>query len=237
LTHRAEPDPAVNRSTVNLFDPELWATAADEIGGVRVLHLHHGEAGDDVVLCRIEPGAEYAHQRARPTNVLVIDGEVTIGSGAGSTAAPAGTYTPLGGRTITGADRGPALVLVLSGPALGIETKSLADPDGWLGVAPGIQFLPLGEATTAPELAERVVAAVRLAPGGHAPRHEHATVHRFVFLEGEVDDCVIHPDGTRELTRRYRGDLVAYPFPVEHELSSPTGCEIFFVHEPVLYSR
>ena len=46
----------------------------------------------------------------------------------------------------------------------------------------------------------------------------------------------VMPDGRREVITRRPGDFVVYPFPIEHELSTPTGCTILFVHEPVLYT-
>lgn len=202
---------------------------------VRVRRLRSEDDGDGVVLCRLAPGAEYEHPSARPSCVLVLEGALDIGRDAGARVATAGTYTPLDSPVLRAADDA-ALLLVLSGRALGRETRNLRGSSEWRPAGEGMVALPLGEKTTEAELAERTVAAVRVEPAARVPRHHHPTAHLFLYLDGDVDDKIVFPDGRHDHVVRHPGDFVVYPFPVEHELSSRTGCTIFFVHEPVLYS-
>ncbi len=106
-------------------------------------------------------------------------------------------------------------------------------PEGWTGAGAGLWFRPLFFPAAGMSFDERVVGITYFEPGAVAARHAHRTAHRFLFLDGEADDEVLYPDGTRETTRRRRGDFVDYPYPVEHQTFSRDGCLILFLHEPI----
>ncbi|MEU7168291.1 hypothetical protein AB0A70_27215, partial [Streptomyces morookaense] len=80
---------------------------------------------------------------------------------------------------------------------------------------------------------ERVVGLSYFGPGSSSPRHPHRTAHRCLFLDGEADDELVFPDGSRHTAHRAKGDFVDYPHPVEHQTFSRTGSTIVFLHEPI----
>jgi hypothetical protein len=152
-------------------------------------------------------------------------------------ALHAGTYGPVGSQALRAGPGGPALVLLVAGPALGTDTKVLGRPGDWLRTGAGLCSVLLSDLPIKEGLAERVAGFAHIEAGSSVAPHPHATAHIFLFLEGETDDEIVFPDGRRDVALRRRGDFVVYPFPVEHSLFSRTGCSIFFVHEPLLYSR
>jgi hypothetical protein len=224
----------------NVFSPAIWFEnnkPCPETAGVWLRRLRSESEGDGVVLCYLEPGAGHAHDSECPTNLLVLAGSITIEDGAAARPVHTGTYTPVGSQAIRAGHDGPALGLLVSGPALGSETKVLGSPRDWMGTGAGLLSMLLSDMPVEGDLAERVAGFAHIDAGSSVAPHPHATAHIFLFLEGEADDEIVFPDGRREVALRRRGDFVVYPFPVEHHLFSRTGCSIFFVHEPVLYSR
>jgi hypothetical protein len=224
----------------NLFSPAIWFEGNEpcpEKAGVWLRHLRSESEGDGVVLCYLDPGAGHASNSERPTNLLVLAGTIAMGDGPVAEMVLTGTYTPVGSQAIRAGPDGPALALLVSGPALGTETRVLGSPRAWLRTGPGLLSVLLSDWPVEGDLAERIAGFAHIEAGSSVAPHPHATAHIFLFLEGEADDEIVFPDGRREVALRRRGDFVVYPFPVEHGLFSRSGCSIFFVHEPVLYSR
>jgi hypothetical protein len=199
--------------------------------------LRSESEGDGVVLCYLEPGAVHASDSERPTNLLVLAGSIAIGVSPIAEAVLTGTYAPVGSQAIRARPDGPALALLVSGPGLGTETKVLGSPRDWLRTGAGLLSVPLSDFPVEGDLVERIAGFAHIEAGSSVAPHPHPTAHIFLFLEGEADDEFVFPDGRREVALRRRGDFVVYPFPVEHRLFSRIGCSIFFVHEPLLYSR
>jgi hypothetical protein len=224
----------------NVYSPAVWFEdnkPAAETAGVWLRRLRSEAEGDGIVLCYLEPGAGHASDSDRPTNLLVLAGAVAIGAGLVAQTVQTGTYTPVGSQAIRARADGPALGLLLSGPGLGTEPRILGSPRHWLRTGAGMLSMLLSDFPVEGDLAERVAGFAHIEVGSSVAPHPHQTAHIFLFLEGEADDEIIFPDGHRDIAHRRRGDFVVYPFPVQHQLFSPTGCSIFFVHEPVRYSR
>jgi hypothetical protein len=223
----------------NVFSPAIWFEGdrpCPERAGVWLRRLRSESEGDGVVLCYLEPGAVHASDSERPTNLLVLAGTVAVGDSPIAEPLHTGTYTPVGSQAIRAGQDGPALGLLVSGPALGSETKVLGSPRDWMGTGAGLLSMLLSGMPVEGDLAERIAGFAHIDVGSSVAPHPHATAHIFLFLEGEADDEIVFPDGRREVALRRRGDFILYPFPVEHRLFSRTGCSIFFLHEPVLYS-
>ncbi len=224
----------------NVFSPAVWFDGSKleaEITGGWVRRLRSEDGGDGVVLFYLEPAAAHSSDSERPTNLLVLAGSVTIEDGANAPTLWAGTYAPVGSHTFRAGQQAPAVGLLISGPGLGSDIKVLGNPRDWMRAGPGLLSLPLCDAQLEGDLAERVAGFAHVEAGSSVGSHPHATAHIFLFLEGEADDEIVHPDGRRDVAQRRRGDFVVYPFPVEHCLFSRSGCSIFFVHEPLLYSQ
>jgi hypothetical protein len=224
----------------NVFSPAVWFDGGKplaEAAGVWLRRLRSEGEGDGVVLCYLESGASHASDSERPTNLLVIAGSVAIGDGAAARTLQPGTYAPVGSQTLRAGHDGPAIGLLISGPGLGSNIKALGGPRDWMPAGAGLLSVPLCDAHSEGDLAERVAGFAHIEAGSSVGAHPHATAHIFLFLEGEADDEIVFPQGRRDVARRRRGDFVVYPFPVEHRLFSRSGCSIFFVHEPLLYTR
>jgi hypothetical protein len=224
----------------NLLSPAVWCDNTQvsvDPAGTWLRALRSESSGDGVVLCYLEPGVVHRTNSERPTNLLVLRGSLTIGNSPTSRLAHSHTYTPLGSESMGAAQESPALAILVSGPGLGTETKSLRSPRDWIRAGPGLLSIPLCDIHPEGDLAERVVGFAHLEPGGSVPSHPHATTHIFVYLEGEADDEILFPDGRREVAQRHPGDFVTYPFPVQHRLFSRNGCSIFFLHEPISYDQ
>jgi redox-sensitive bicupin YhaK (pirin superfamily) len=224
----------------NVFSPAVWfdgSKAEAEIAGGWLRNLRSEREGDGVVLFYLEPAAAHSSDSERPTNLLVLAGSITVEDGATAATLRAGTYAPVGSHTLRAGQDSPALGLLVSGPALGSEIKVLGNPRDWMRASPGLLSVPLCDAQLEGDLAERVAGFAHVEAGSSVGSHPHATAHIFLFLEGEADDEIVHPDGRRDVAQRRRGDFVVYPFPVEHCMFSRSGCSIFFVHEPLLYSQ
>jgi hypothetical protein len=224
----------------NVFSPAVWFEGHEpcpEQAGVWLRRLRSESEGDGVVLCYLDRGAVHTSDSERQTNLLVLAGTVAIGDSRLEEAVQTDTYTPVGSQTIRAGPDEPALALLVSGPALGKETKVLGSPRDWLRTGAGLFSVLLSDFPVEDDLAERVAGFAHIEAGSSVAAHPHATAHIFLFLHGEADDEIVFPDGRREVALRRRGDFVIYPFPVEHSLFSRTGCSIFFVHEPLLYSR
>jgi hypothetical protein len=224
----------------NLYGPAVWCEgghASVETAGVWLRRLKSEGGGDGVVLFYLEPGGAHKSNSERPTNLLLLAGSVAIEDGPLSRLVHSCTYAPVGQESIRTTQDAPALGVLISGPALGNETRSFASPRYWVRLGPGLLSVPLCETQTEGELAERVVGFVHVESGGSVPSHPHATAHIFVYIDGEADDEIVFPDGHLETAQRRKGDFVVYPFPVEHRLFSPTGCSFFCFHEPLLYGR
>ncbi|GAA4532926.1 cupin domain-containing protein [Amycolatopsis samaneae] len=211
------------------FGPVRWTPAArsdgERIPGVWTKELLSSPHGDSFSLLRFGPGAEFAVPGSPDDRILVLDGELSIG-GVGAYRALPGDGTLLAGS-------GGALALVLKGERLGAPAADVFGPDGWRESSPGVWFRLLLDVTFDENFDERVVGLSHFEPGATAPRHPHPTAHRFLFLDGEADDELVFPDGTRQTAHRVKGDFVDYPYPVEHQTFSRTGCTILFLHEPV----
>jgi anti-sigma factor ChrR (cupin superfamily) len=159
-------------------------------------------------LIELSPGASYRAGADPDGRLLILEGESR------------GAYTTVP-EVVT------ASALLIRGPRLGDPVDDVLGPEGWASSGPGqwfrLLYRPTGD--------ERIVGVSRFEPGSASAWHPHPTAHRFYFLDGEADDEVLFPEGTRETAHRTRGDFVDYPYPVEHQTVSPTGCVIFFVHE------
>ena len=97
--------------------------------------------------------------------------------------------------------------LVLTGERLGSPAVDVLSPQGWQESGPGQWFRLLLDVS----FDEWLVGISHFEPGSAAPRHTHRTAHRFLFLDGEADDEIVFPDGTRHTAHRRRGDFVDYP--------------------------
>ncbi|MEV4641994.1 hypothetical protein AB0J80_32070 [Actinoplanes sp. NPDC049548] len=211
------------------FGPAHWTPAQEK--GAWLKELVTSGDGGSFTLLRLDRGAETEVIGPGDGRILVLEGEITV-SGTGERHLT-GAYVSLPdspGR-VTAPDQA-ALVLVLRGHRLGSATADVFSPDGWTQSSPGLWFRLLLDVAFGEDFDERIVGVSYIEPGSSAPRHPHATAHRFLFLEGEADDEMVFPDGTRQTAHRVKGDFVDYPFPIQHQTFSRTGCTILFVHEP-----
>ncbi|HEY4456653.1 MAG TPA: hypothetical protein VGN81_20245 [Pseudonocardiaceae bacterium] len=201
------------------FGTARWVSAAPGAWTKELLR-----SGDDsFTLPRLGRGAELELPGDR---VLVLEGEL----GIGGVVHRVGAY-----RAVEGVLSSPSmcLALVLSGKRLGAPADDVFSPEGWVESGPGQWFRLLLDVAFDENFDERLVGLSYFEPGSTAPRHPHPTAHRFLFLDGEADDEWVLPDGTRQTAHRSRGDFVDYPYPVEHQTFSRTGCMILFLHEPI----
>lgn len=210
------------------FGPARWIPAKEK--GAWLKGLLSSETGDSFALVRLDRGAETEIPEPAEVRILVLEGEITV-SDDGRHGAGAYVALPDGPGHVAAHEQ-PALLLVLRGSRLGTPTADVFSPEGWTQSSPGQWFRLLLEVAFDEDFDERVVGLSYFEPGSSAPRHPHHTAHRFLFLDGEADDEMVLPDGTRHTARRVKGDFVDYPCPIEHQTFSRTGCTILFVHEP-----
>jgi quercetin dioxygenase-like cupin family protein len=227
-------------SHTSTFGPARWTAATRADGerapGVWTKELLNSAQGDSFSLLRFAAGGEFTLAGSADDRILVLDGRLSIAAGRTGSAREhrTGAYAalPAGGQAVvSGADG--ALVLVLTGERLGAPADDVFSPEGWLESGPGQWFRLLLDVTFDENFDERVVGLSYFEPGSSAPRHPHRTAHRFLFLDGEADDELVFPDGTRHIAHRTKGDFVDYPHPIEHQSFSRTGCMILFLHEPI----
>ncbi|MGW1195760.1 cupin domain-containing protein [Streptomyces sp. NPDC002536] len=227
-------------SHLSTFSPVKWvaATLSDggRVPGVWTKELLNSAQGDSFSLLRLAAGGEFTRTGHEDERILVLDGQLSVAAG---TTGPAtehrtGAYAALpgDGHAVVSSTDG-ALALVLSGKRLGTPADDVFSPEGWLESSPGQWFRLLLDVAFDETFDERVVGLSHFEPGSSSPRHPHRTAHRFLFLDGEADDELVFPDGTRHTAHRAKGDFVDYPYPVEHQTFSRTGCTILFLHEPL----
>lgn len=222
------------------FTPIGWAPATQggqRVQGVWTKELLRSADGDSFTLLRINHGARFELSGCADDRILVLDGELVITTGNEREQARrhlGGAYCglPVGGTAVVSSPN-RCLALMLTGERLGNPADDVFGPDGWQESSPGQWFKLLLDVKFDENFDERVVGISHFEPGSAAPRHPHRTAHRFLFIEGEADDELVFPDGTRQTAHRTRGDFVDYPYPVEHQSFSRTGCTILFLHEPV----
>lgn len=227
-------------SHISTFSPVQWvaATLSDggRVPGVWTKELLNSAQGDSFSLLRLAAGGNFTRAGHKDERVLVLDGRLSIAPGTTGPAAEhrPGAYAALpgGGHAVVSSSDG-ALALVLSGKRLGNPADDVFSPEGWLESSPGQWFRLLLDVAFDEDFDERVVGLSHFEPGSFSPRHPHRTAHRFLFLDGEADDELVFPDGTRHTAHRAKGDFVDYPYPIEHQTFSRTGCTILFLHEPV----
>ncbi|MFF4407897.1 hypothetical protein ACFY2W_27365 [Streptomyces sp. NPDC001262] len=198
--------------------------------------LLHSPQGDSFSLLRLAAGGECALAGSADDRILVLDGRLSItADGTGhATDHRRGAYAALpGGRDPVVSSTDGALALVLAGKRLGAPADDVFGPEGWQQSGPGQWYRLLLGVTFDEDFDERVVGLSLFEPGSFSPRHPHRTAHRFLFLDGEADDELVFPDGTRHTAHRAKGDFTDYPHPVEHQTFSRTGCTILFLHEPL----
>ncbi|GAA5158650.1 cupin domain-containing protein [Amycolatopsis dongchuanensis] len=205
------------------FSPARWLPAPKP--GVWTKELLRSD-GDSFTLLRLGRGAGWELTGGADDRILVLEGDLDDGERRGR-----GAYRPASGVKVS--SEGGCLALVLSGTRLGAPADDVFSPEGWQESSTGVWFRLLLDVTFDEGFDERVVGLSYFEPGSTAPRHPHRTAHRFLFLDGEADDELVFPDGTRQVFQRRRGDFVDYPHPVEHQSFSRTGCLILFLHEPV----
>ncbi|QWF84270.1 hypothetical protein [Amycolatopsis sp. CA-230715] len=212
---------AVTRHSAT-FGPAHWIPVASRAWTKELLRSE----GDSFTLLRLGRDAEFGLSGTEDDRILVLDGEIGIDGvvhGAGAYCARRGVVS----------SPSKCLALVLSGERLGAPADDVFSPDGWRESGPGQWFRLLLDVTFDEHFDERLVGLSYFEPGAAAPRHPHRTAHRFLFLDGEADDELVLPDGTRQVAHRRRGDFVDYPYPIEHQLFSRTGCMNLFLHEPI----
>ncbi|MCC2274552.1 cupin domain-containing protein [Streptomyces sp. ET3-23] len=208
------------------------------VPGVWTKELLNSAQGDSFSLLRLAAGGEFTRPGCGDDRVLVLDGKLSIAGGATGLVSEhrTGAYAALPGDGEVGAvvsSTSGSTALVLAGKRLGTPADDVFGPEGWLESGPGQWFRLLLDVAFDETFDERVVGLSHFEPGSFSPRHPHRTAHRFLFLDGEADDELVFPDGTRHTAHRARGDFVDYPYPIEHQTFSRTGCTILFLHEPV----
>ncbi|MGQ4514149.1 cupin domain-containing protein [Streptomyces sp. DW26H14] len=222
------------------FSPIRWVPATqagEQVQGVWTKELLRSPDGDSFTLLRIGHGAKFELSGGADDRILVLDGELVVSAGdeqEEGTSHRSGAYCglPAGGTAVVSTpDR--CLALILNGERLGDPADDVFGPDGWHEWSPGQWSKALLEVEFDENFDERIVGLAHFEPGSVAPRHPHQTAHRFLFLDGEADDELVFPDGTRQTAHRARGDFVDYPYPIEHQSFSKTGCTILFLHEPI----
>ena len=204
------------------FGPAHWIPAGP---GAWTKDLLRSD-GDSFTLISLGRDVTFELSATPDDRILVLDGEVGIGGTMhhrGAYCAPEGVlHSPT-----------RCLALVLTGQRLGAPAVDVLSPEGWQASGPGLWVRLLLDVAFDESFDERVVGISYFEPGSTAPRHPHPTAHRFLFLDGEADDEIVFPDGTRQTAHRRRGDFVDYPYPIEHQTFSRTGCTILFLHEPL----
>lgn len=217
------------------FSPIKWVPATrngERVPGVWTKELLSSTDGDSFMLLRLGQDAEYEVPGDADGRILVLEGELSISAGGERARLHrSGAYCALPAGVVSSPGR--CLALVLTGERLGVPADDMFGPDGWRESGPGQWFRLLLDVTYDGSFDERLVGLSYFEPGSAAPRHPHQTAHRFLFLDGEADDELVFPDGTRQTAHRRRGDFVDYPYPIEHQSFSRTGCMILFLHEPV----
>jgi quercetin dioxygenase-like cupin family protein len=224
---------------VDSFSPAGWEAATDAAGNVVAgaweKELRRPSRGDHFVLVQVAAGVAWSAPAGIADRLLVLEGEALLSKdGAGEpTVARRGAYLDVSSSALELSTTSGVLILLISGEHLGGPVDDIWSPGGWLDVGRGMSVRPLLMEQLDGSFEERVAGVFRLAPGGGVDFHAHPTTHLFLFLDGEADDEVVHPDGTRDIATRRRGDFVEYPYPVDHRSSSRVGCTILFIHEPV----
>ncbi|BFO21933.1 hypothetical protein SHKM778_83210 [Streptomyces sp. KM77-8] len=222
------------------FSPIKWVPATqagEQVQGVWTKELLRSASGDSFTLLRIGHGARFRLPGSADTRILVLDGELVVSTGDEQEQGRvhrSGAYCglPAGGTALIASPE-RCLALMLNGERLGDPAEDVFGPDGWHEWSPGQWSKALLEVKLDQNFDERIVGLAHFEPGSVAPRHPHQTAHRFLFLDGEADDELVFPDGTRQTVHRVRGDFVDYPYPIEHQSYSRTGCTILFLHEPI----
>ncbi|MFI9719795.1 hypothetical protein ACIHFE_09090 [Streptomyces sp. NPDC052396] len=196
--------------------------------------LNSSSQGDSFSLLRLAAGGEGTIAGAADDRILVLDGRLSIAAADAGVVADhrTGAYAALPGDALVSSTDG-ALALLLTGKRLGSPADDVFSPQGWQQSGPGQWFRLLLDVAFDEDFDERVVGLSYFEPGSASPRHPHRTAHRFLFLDGEADDELVFPDGTRHTAHRAKGDFIDYPHPVEHQTFSRTGCTILFLHEPI----
>jgi hypothetical protein len=222
------------------FGPANWTPATcggEPVPGAWTKELLRSDHGDSFTLLRLGHSAELEPPGSAEDRILVLDGELTFPTGREGELARVrrtGAYCalPPAGTSVLSSPSS-CLALLLTGQRLGTPADDVFSPDGWRQSSPGQWFRLLLDVTFDTDFDERVLGLSYFEPGSAAPRHPHHTAHRFLFLDGEAHDEVVFPDGTRQTAHRRRGDFVDYPYPIQHQTQSITGCTILFVHEPL----
>ncbi|GAA1990841.1 cupin domain-containing protein [Kitasatospora viridis] len=214
------------------FGPAHWSPTHGADGtpvpGVwrKELLSQQPQQGDSFTLLRFAPRVGISPTADGERRVLVLDGELELGD----RRPRKGTYAALTpDHTALRAGAAGALALVLAGRRLGGPAEDVLAPDHWQPNGPGQWYRPLHHADSD----ARVVGLSWFEPGSSTPRHPHHCAHRTLVLDGEAEDELFLPDGTRQLARHGRGDFIDYPYPIEHRTVSRTGCTVLFVHQPV----
>ncbi|WP_033288787.1 cupin domain-containing protein [Amycolatopsis jejuensis] len=198
------------------FGPIGWTETGPGVWTKELLE----SPGDSFSLVRMKPGARLSTPDG--DRFLLLEGTVDKHR-TGAYFAPDGALSSSDG----------CLALSIRGDRLGAPADDVFGPAGWQQSGPGQWFRLLLDVAFDETFDERVVGLAWFEPGSFAARHPHPTAHRFLFLDGEADDELVFPDGTRTTARRGRGDFVDYPSPIEHQTFSRTGCLILFLHEPL----
>ncbi|MGW1287474.1 hypothetical protein ACWDBD_30300 [Streptomyces sp. NPDC001118] len=227
-------------SHTSTFSPARWVAATrgdgERVPGAWTKELLNSARGDSFSLLRLAAGGGLALAASADHRILVLDGRLSIAAGGTGPARDhrTGAYAVLPGEgdAVVSSSDG-ALALVLAGKRLGAPADDVFSPQGWLESGPGQWYRLLLDVAFDETFDERVVGLSYFEPGSSSPRHPHRTAHRFLFLDGEADDELVFPDGTRHTAHRARGDFVDYPYPIEHQTFSRTGCTILFLHEPL----
>ncbi|MFE3178827.1 cupin domain-containing protein [Amycolatopsis sp. NPDC059090] len=196
------------------FSPAGWTEAGSGVWTKDLLQSR----GDSFTLVRLGAGAALPDPGDR---VLVLEGTLAHHRAGAYLAADGALSSPDG-----------CLALSISGERLGEPAEDVFGPSGWQKSSPGLWFRLLLDVAFDETFDERVVGLSYFEPGSFSARHPHPTAHRFLFLDGEADDELVFPDGSRVTARRARGDFVDYPAQVEHQTFSRGGCLILFLHEP-----
>lgn len=219
------------------FAPVRWIQATRDgrpLPGVWTKQLLTSD-GDSLALLRLGRDATHELSGTPDDRILVLDGALAL---AAPEDAPqehrTGAYRtfPATGKAILTSSTG-ALALLLTGTRLGDPADDVFSPEDWRPSGPGQWLRLLLPIAFDKNYDERVVGLSYFEPGSATPRHPHPTAHRFLFLDGEADDELVFPDGTRRTAHRAKGDFVDYPYPIEHQTFSRTGCTVLFLHEPL----
>ena len=228
----------VRRAT---FSPAEWSPAKLASGvespGAWVKELRRPALGDSYSLLRLDAGSSFDLTGKAVDRILVLEGEAHVERAAGAEGGKASrrgayldVFQPVS--SVPG-----CLMLLIGGPQLGDPAEDVFSPAGWSSFAPGVWSRSLTAGPLVGDMAERVIGIAYIEPGGTAALHEHITTHIHLYLDGEADDEMVYPDGTREVVLRGKGDFVEHDYPIRHRTFSRPGCMIFFDHEPVTMAR